>query len=236
MKNEYPFSDEYLNAYIDNQLDREEAGQVLQKLQENPALNQRVCELRQMQALVRHAYGYDDSPIPESTQPLKSRHWQRYLQGAAAVLLLAVGATAGWLAHGQDPAMQGVYLNTAHTRPQNIILHISTDDPIKVSDALDQAELMLERNKEKGTSFRLEIVANGDGLNLLRTRYSSYPERTEELIKNYNNLSVMACARTLQAIKEQGGDVELLPNVSTTESALERVVDRLQDGWLYIRV
>lgn len=235
MKTEYPFSDEHLNAYIDNQLDLEEAGQVLRKSQENPALNQRVCELRQMQALVRHAYA--DAAVPEGTMASKSRRWPRYLQGAAAVLLLAVGAAAGWLAHGNDPsAMQGTYLTTAQSRPQNVILHISTDDPIKVSDALDQAELMLERSKEKGNDFRLEIVANGDGLNLLRARYSSYPERTEELIHNYDNLTVMACARTLQAIKEQGGDVELLPSVNTTESALERVVDRLQDGWLYIRV
>jgi intracellular sulfur oxidation DsrE/DsrF family protein len=229
------FSDEHLNAYIDGQLDAEEAGQVMMGLRETPSLSQQVCELRQVQDLVRHAYG--DASLPESRSVLKNRRWPRYLQGAAAVLLLAVGAAAGWLAHGNNPAfLQGAYLTTAQSRPQNVILHISTDDPIKVSDALDQAELMLVRSKEKGNDFRLEIVANGDGLNLLRARYSSYPERTEELIHNYDNLAVMACARTLQAIKEQGGDVELLPSVNTTESALERVVDRLQDGWLYIRV
>lgn len=235
MSNEHPFSDEHLNAYIDSQLDAEEAGQVLMSLRETPALGQQVCELRQVQDLVRHAYS--DTEIPESINASKRNRWPRYLQGAAAVLLLAVGATGGWLAHGNDPAaVQGAFLATAQARPQNVILHISTDDPMKVSDALDQAELMLERSKEKGNDFRLEIVANGDGLNLLRARYSSYPERTEDLIKNYENLSIMACARTLQAIKDQGGDVELLPSVSTTESALERVVDRLQDGWLYIRV
>lgn len=235
MNNEHPFSDEQLNAYIDNQLDVEEAGQVLEGLRENAALNQQVCQLRQTQELLRHAYS--EGAIPEGRTEVKKRRWPRYLQGAAAVLLLAIGASVGWLAHSNAPAgMQGVSLGTAQSRPQNIILHISTDDPIKVSDALDQAELMLARNKEKGKEFRLEIVANGDGLNLLRARYSSYPERTEELIRHYDNLSIMACARTLQAIRDQGGDVELLPHVSTTESALERVVDRLQDGWLYIRV
>lgn len=235
MNNEHPFSDEHLNAYVDKQLDAEEAGQVLEQLRQGSTLNQQVCELRQMQDMIRHAYS--DAAIPESRTELKKRRWPRYIQGAAAMLLLAVGVTVGWMAHGTDPVTrQGVYLTAGQHRAQNIILHISTDDPIKVSDALDQAEMMLARNKDKGKPFRLEIVANGDGLNLLRARYSSYPERTEELIHNYDNLTVMACARTLQAIKEQGGDVELLPHVSTTESALERVVDRLQDGWLYIRV
>lgn len=231
MNNEHPFSEEHLNAYIDNQLDAEEAGEVLKALRGSPALNQRVCELRHMQDLMRHAYG--DSAIPESRTVVKRRRWPRYLQGAAALLLLTVGAAAGWLAHDNDRSAR-VTLAAAQSRPQNIILHISTDDPLKVSDALDQAEQMLSRNKDK--PFQLEIVANGEGLNLLRARYSSYPERTEELIRNYNNLSVMACARTLQAIREQGGDVELLPHIGTTESALERVVDRLQDGWIYIRV
>ena len=234
MSNEHPFSEEHLNAYIDHQLDVEETSQLLKHLRETQALSQQVCELRQVQDLVRHAYG--DTILPESSAQSKNV-WPRYLQGAAAILLLAVGAAGGWLAHEKEPVpMHGVYLAEANTRPQNVILHISTDDPIKVSDALDQAELMLARSKEKGYPFRLEIVANGDGLNLLRARYSSYPERTEELIHNYDNLTVMACARTLQAIKDQGGDVKLLPNVSTTESALERVVDRLQEGWVYIRV
>ncbi len=234
MSNEHPFSDEHLNAYIDNQLDIEEAGQLLKSLQETPALSQEVCELRQVQDLVR--YAYNDTTFPAS-KAASRKGWPRYMQGAAAALLLAIGAAGGWLAHGANPVqVQGIYLGEAQTRPQNVILHISTDDPIKVSDALDQAEAMLSRSKEKGLPFQLEIVANGDGLNLLRARYSSYPERTEELIHNYSNLTVMACARTLKAIQEQGGDVKLLPNVSTTQSALERVVDRIQEGWLYIRV
>ncbi len=234
MSNEQPFSDEHLNAYIDNQLDIEEAGQLLKSLQETPALSQEVCELRQVQDLVR--YAYNDTTLP-ANKAASSKGLPRYLQGVAAGLLLAIGAAGGWLAHGTNPGpVQGISLGEAQTRPQNVILHISTDDPIKVSDALDQAEAMLARSKEKGQPFQLEIVANGDGLNLLRARYSSYPERTEELIHNYSNLTVMACARTLKAIKEQGGDVKLLPNVSTTQSALERVVDRIQEGWLYIRV
>jgi len=234
MNNQHPFSEEHLNAYIDHQLDAEETSQLMKNLRETPVLSQQVCELRQVQDLVRHAYG--DPVLPENQAAPKYR-WPRYLQGAAVLLLLAAGAVGGWMAHGNDPVvMQGVYLSEANTHPHNVILHISTDDPIKVSDALDQAELMLARSKEKGYPFRLEIVANGAGLNLLRARYSSYPERTEEMIQNYDNLTVMACARTLQAIKDQGGDVQLLPNINTTESALERVVDRLQEGWVYIRV
>ncbi len=234
MSNDNQFSDEHLSAYLDNQLDVEEAGEVLKGVRDNPALSQQVCELRQVQELVRHAYR--EGAIPASRASALSR-WPRSLQGMAALLLLTLGAAGGWLANGErEPVMAGVYLEAPTSRAQNVILHISTGDPIKISDALDRAELMLSRNNEQGKPFRLEIVANDEGLNLLRTRYSTDAERTEELLHTYDNLAIMACARTLQAIEQQGGDVELLPNVSTTESALERVVDRLQDGWLYIRV
>ncbi|HEY0720715.1 MAG TPA: hypothetical protein VGE50_05630 [Gammaproteobacteria bacterium] len=234
MSNDKRFSDEHLNAYLDNQLEVEEASEVLKEVRVNPELGQQVCELRQVQELVRHAYR--EGIVPASKGSTLHR-WPRHLQGMAALLLLAVGAIGGWLANGErDVVMEGIYLGAAQSRPQNVILHISTDDPIKLSDALDKAELMLSRHRAQGEPFRLEIVANDEGLNVVRARYSTDAERTEELLHNYNNLAIMACARTLQAIKEQGGDVELLPNVGTTESALERVVDRLQEGWLYVRV
>jgi intracellular sulfur oxidation DsrE/DsrF family protein len=230
---EHPFSAERLNAYIDNQLDAEEAELVLKALQESSPLSQEVCELHKVQDMVRHAYSV--APLPQSTHANKA-HRPRYLQGVAALLLLAVGASLGWLAHDANPSMESVYLSSAPQRTQNVILHISTDDPVKVSDALDQAQLLLERNKKLGHPFRLEIVANGEGLNLLRARYSNFPERTEELIQDYDNLTVMACSKALQAIRAKGGDTQLLPNVNTTDSALDRVVTRLQEGWLYIKV
>lgn len=231
---ERPFSEEHINAYLDKQLAADETGAVLKALQESAPLSQEVCELRKVQEMVRHAYG--DAAIPQSSAPDCSRQL-RYWQGVAAALLLAVGAMGGWFAHqASSPSMESLYLSGAQKQQQNVIVHLSTDDPIKVADALDQAELMLQRNKAKGRSFRLEIVANGDGLNVLRTRYASFPERTEQLIESYDNLTVMACAKALQAIRDQGGDTALLPHINTTDSALERVVDRLQDGWLYIKV
>ena len=231
---ERPFSDEHINAYLDKQLDAEETSAMLEALRDGPELNQQVCELRKVQDLVRHAYS--DEAIPQQ-QPPSCKRQLRYWQGVAAMLLLTIGAMGGWFAHeSHTPSMESFYLSAAQKQQQNVILHLSTDDPIKVSDALDQAELLLKRSKAMGKEFHLEIVANGDGLNVLRTRYAAFPERTEQLIHSYDNLTVMACAKALQAIRDQGGDTELLPNINTTDSALERVVDRLQDGWLYIKV
>ncbi|HEY0635861.1 MAG TPA: hypothetical protein VGE00_10810, partial [Gammaproteobacteria bacterium] len=134
MSNDNQFSDEHLNAYLDNQLDIEEAGEVLKSVQENPALNQQLCELRQVQEMVRHAYR--DGAIPAGTIT-GVRRWPRYQQGIAALLLLAVGATGGWLANIERSApQQGITLGDAQNRQQNVILHISTDDPIMVAEAL----------------------------------------------------------------------------------------------------
>jgi intracellular sulfur oxidation DsrE/DsrF family protein len=166
---------------------------------------------------------------------------------------LAVGALAGWFANGpqaektalpeqaayqhQDlDAFQTVQLLSAQGMQQNVILHVTTNDAGKLRYALDEVETLLSSYRERGLPIKLEVVANGEGLALLRSGVSPYPQRTQELISNYDNLTIMACANTMRWLEEQGIDTRLLPNVSTTKSALERVVDRLQEGWLYVKV
>ena len=95
---------------------------------------------------------------------------------------------------------------------------------------------MLVSYREAGVPIKLEIVANGDGLSLLRSETSPFPERAAELIHNFDNVAILACANTLKLLELQGADTSLVPYVQKTRSALEKVVDRLQDGWLYIEV
>jgi len=160
-----------------------------------------------------------------------------------------MGTLMGWFAHtahgGANPpvyerqdldSFQTVQLMSAEGKQQNVILHLTTDDPHKLAYALDEVETLLDSYRKRGLPIRLEVVANGDGLALLRSKVSPYPNRTEELIKDYDNLTIMACANALHQLKEQGVDTQLLPHVTTTKSALERVVERLQEGWLYVKV
>jgi intracellular sulfur oxidation DsrE/DsrF family protein len=242
-------SDEQLHAFVDGQLGPEEQEQIFAELKHDENMSRKVCEIRRMRDMVRYAYA---EPPAAPARPAPRRRW-RLTDAAAASVLLAVGALAGWFANGpqaektalpdqvayqrQDlDAFQTVQLLSAQGMQQNVILHITTNDAGKLRYALDEVETLLSSYRQRGLPIKLEVVANGEGLSLLRSEVSPYPQRTQELIHNYDNLTIMACANTMRWLEEQGIDTRLLPNVTTTKSALERVVDRLQEGWLYVKV
>lgn len=238
-------SDEQLNAFIDNQLDAEERNRVFLALKQDDALNRRACELQKLKKLVSHAY---EQPPRHEKSDKKSSHWSPFVQGIAAGLLVLVGGVAGWLGHMQSSPtvapssfhnltkLKTLQVDPVQNAGQNIILHLSSNDAYKVTSALDEAERLLQTYSKAGVPIKLEIVANGDGLSLLRTATSPFPERAQELARNFNNVDILACANTLKLLELQGIDTSLIPYVRTTRSALEKVVDRLQDGWLYIQV
>lgn len=241
-------SDEQLHAFVDGQLGPEEQEHIFSALKQDEDLRRKVCEIRRMQDMVRHAY----AEMPSApAQPAPRRRW-RLSDAVAASVLLAVGAAAGWLANGpqettalpeqvayerQDlDAFQTVQLLSAQGMQQNVVLHITTSDASKLGYALDEVESLLSSYRARGIPIKLEVVANGEGMALLRSDVSPYPQRTQELIRKYDNLAVVACANTLRWLQDQGVDTRLLPEVGTTKSGLERVVDRLQEGWLYVKV
>jgi intracellular sulfur oxidation DsrE/DsrF family protein len=246
-----PISDEQLNAFIDSQLGPEEQEMVFEALKQDEALSQKACKIHRLQDMVRHAY----AELPP-TPARKVRRSHGFIGKAlAASVLLVVGAGAGWLAHStqaripHEPqlkqasyerqeldAFQTVQLMSAQDMQQNVVLHITTSNPQKLAYALDEVDSLLGSYKARGLSIRLEVVANGDGMALLRSDVSPYPQRTQELIHKYDNLAVLACANTLKWLQDQGVKADVLPDVGLTKSGLERVVDRLQEGWLYIKV
>ena len=102
-----------LNAYLDGELDAEARTAVEEWLIDNPAEAARLEALRgDRDALAGIHADILQQPVPEkmraaiskapispvnATRPPLSEHWMR---AAASVVLLLVGAAAGWIAHG----------------------------------------------------------------------------------------------------------------------------------------
>lgn len=243
-------SDEQLHAFVDGQLGPEEQEHIFAALKQDEGLSRKVCEIRRLHDMVRHAYA---EPPEAPPRPVPRRRW-RITDAVAASVLLAVGAAAGWFANGPQQAttpalpelatyerqeldaFQTVQLLSAQGMQQNVVLHITTSDANKLRYALDEVETLLSSYRARGLPIRLEVVANGEGMALLRSDVSPYPQRTQELIRKYDNLAMVACANTLRWLQDQGVNTRLLPEVATTKSGLERVVDRLQEGWLYVKI
>ena len=57
----------------------------------------------------------------------------------------------------------------------------------------------------------------------------------ERLREAYPNLTYIACHQTADRLREKGVRVKLLPGVHFAPTALDEIVKRMQQGWVYIR-
>lgn len=94
MNQEKRFSDEFLNAFVDNQIAAEEKSQAFIEIGQDETLNRQVCELRKLHDLVQLAYREPPAPPARTTSGLNARQ-ARLRFGVAASVLLTLGIVLG---------------------------------------------------------------------------------------------------------------------------------------------
>ncbi len=239
-------SNELLNAYLDNELDSDERGEIMAALERDAALARRLCELRSTKELTQFAYSLT------SSGKQKRSGWEFGKQysaiAIAATLLLAVGSVVGWFAHDsmdvnfvrvdeqQIFSDKGISNLPLETEQKKVILHVDTAEPERLTAALDSAEDLLLAAAAAGSPLELEIIANAKGLDLLRVGNEAYAKRISELSGKYNNFSVLACSRAIKRLEDMGIKVKLIPEAGIAPSALDQIINRLKQGWVYIKV
>ena len=283
------FSDEFVSAFVDNQLAPEEKDRVYLRVSQDESLNRRVCELRKLKDAVR--LSYQNLPAPPAHPYAAGRPWRLGL-GLAAGIALAIGVALGWVLH--EPTPRPVAIQPAATplltRPAvkpsdpltlarapaprrvetpatalaeekpsapaavavpvaptpsaddtaaetKVVIQVNSAGAIHHRQALDEIESLLRHYRDTGVNARLEVVINGDGLNLVRADTSPYAERIERLLQKYENLTFAACFNTIERLKrEQGVTTRLLPGVIVIDSGVAQIMRRQQQGWAYIQV
>jgi intracellular sulfur oxidation DsrE/DsrF family protein len=237
MKRQADVSEEFLNAFVDDQLELPEQSRVFGAIDADPELNRRVCEQHRLKEMVQHAY----RDVPVRRVPVGKDGRRVGLQALAAALVLSVGVASGWLAHGWTGQGEGGPLRSARlggevVAQRKVILHVSSSQPEKLKAALDETESLLSAYRHSNRELRLEVIANSGGLKLLQANASPYAERIDELRRQYPNLTFLACRQSIEKMREKGVRVELLPGVMEAPSAFDQVVLRLRQGWDYIKV
>jgi len=244
MKKDDPvISEEFLNAFVDDQLDGTEKSQTFDAIEHDDVLKQRVCELRGLKEQMRHAYEHPPGiGKPEGGQ----RHLRASrLQALAACLLLCIGGASGWFAHTWTEMgtsieytrlFQSLQRNTADAEPHKFIVHVGSSNPVRLKTALDETENLLESSRQSSRKLQIEIIANGGGLDLLRTDASPYAQRVSLMQEKYPNLDLIACGQTIKKLEAKGVHVQLLPHTGVASSALDQIALRLKQDWSYIKV
>lgn len=242
MKRPEPISEEMLNALIDGELESSEAEQLYTRIGEDEALANRVCVLRGMKDMMRLAYSHPPTQSSAWQDPFRDqRGWS---QAIAASLLISAGLGVGWLLHGQPSGSgvaqsspdKAVRLAATQGDANKILLHIDSGSQQKLSAVLDRAEDLLTNARKHNANVQVEILANSQGLELLRADRSPYVKRIASLTQNNENIRLIVCAQTLARLTREEGRIVLLPNTQVAPTAIGQVVDRLQQGWTYIKI
>lgn len=235
-------TDERLAMLADGELSPADAASLLEQLRADAALRERLGQLWLDKALVRHAYAGVEAPPrpPVSAITPAARRWR---PAAAALAALACGIVVGLAVHeravapGTDATqLAGQTAAAPHGDAGRVILHVSSGQPLVGLAVLERAEGILETARSAGRQVSVEIVANSEGLDLLREGVSAHAARIAALRAAHPGLSLVACGQTAQRLREGGTEVRLLPGTRTASSALDEIVLRMQQGWAYVRV
>jgi len=283
------FSDEFLNAFLDNQLTLEEKDRAYLRISQDEALNRRVCELRKIQDMVR--LSYQNPPLP-SARPVPTGRHSRLGLSLAAGIALVTGVALGWVLHNPVPlptaapaaapavVVQPVPMNrlvakaamipapvaAAPTLPADeatvltvteennilavpyrpgpasgdaikVLIHVSSVTAAHNPGALDEIESLVRYYRDQHQNARVEVVMNGEGLNLVRVDTTRFAERIRRMQEEHDNLTFAACQNTIQRLKrEHGITAKLLPGVTVIDSGVAQIMRRQQQGWAYIQV
>jgi intracellular sulfur oxidation DsrE/DsrF family protein len=234
-----------LNAFVDGELAAAERAALLARAAQDPTLGEAICRLRGLKDQVRLAY--EQPPQPPRRQRQRTPFClTNTLAATLAAVALLVGLVAGWTLHEGEPAGRFVLLDsegrgvapaTVDSPEMRIVVHVANADQAAAGEVLDEVEALLAAYEQDGQPLRVEVIANGDGLDLLRTGLSRYEARIHTLAERYSNLTFVACKNTIDRIRAVNGiEVRLVPDAEITESGVSRVVRRQREGWAYIQV
>jgi hypothetical protein len=227
MNKEQQFSDEFINAFVDDELTPDEKAQAYARLGDDVVLNHQVCELRKVRDLV--ALAYKNVPAPACG-----------VSAVAAGLALIVGGLGGWFlnqaSHAPDNAAVALAAPAAED-PAKVLFHVSEGNPEHLKSVLDEVENLMKFYQQTNQKARVEVITNGGGLSLLMAGISPYAERIQRMQKEYNDLTFVACQNTIERIQQELGlQAKLLPGVVVIDSGVAQIMRRQHQGWAYIQV
>jgi uncharacterized protein len=228
-----PVSDELLNSFIDGQITDEERTEILELLEHDGALASKVCELQRTKQRVQLAY----EQIPQSQLPetvVKKPGFAPRLAAAVAIFSLGILlGTAGLYQVQQEQKNETVATNEATTK---VLVHLTSSDSESGKNTLINLEKMLQEYRKNGQNVRVEVVANGHGIDLLRQGTTPFAPLIARLVKEYKNLSFAACKNTIDQIQiTTDEEIELIPQAKLIDSGIVEVIERQKQGWTYIR-
>ena len=222
--------DARLNAFVDGEADSAEREEVFAAVEADAAIEQRLCEIRRVKSLMRHAYEDVAAPAPRARRAVSAR-------SVAAGALFALGIATGWmLAAWNGGELQIAPLPAQGARPDakampGVVIQVADGDPAKWRLAIEQAKAVLDPEWNRG-GFDVVVVAYGPGLGMLRQGSAVRAAVHESL---GDGVRFVACGNTMENFHVAAR--ELLPGVTIARAgATFEILALERAGYAYVRI
>ena len=124
----------------------------------------------------------------------------------------------------------------AEQKEHRLILQVNTNDAAAMNLALNNAANVTDYYKEAGEKVKIEVIAYGPGLHMLRDDTSPVKARIETMALSTPEVSFKACGNTQQNMhKAENKDIKLIPQAQVVPSGVVRVMQLEEQGWSYVK-
>ena len=175
--------------------------------------------------------GYSAARDTERPLTPTSRH-HAATQKHAGVRLAKPAATG----HIQKPSALALAPSAAQKKEHHLILQVNTNDPAAMNLALNNATNVSQYYQELGEPVKIQVVAFGPGLHMLRDDTSPVKARIETMALSAPEVSFKACGNTKENMhKAENRDIPIIPQAQLVKSGVVHIMELEEHGWTYIK-
>lgn len=123
-------------------------------------------------------------------------------------------------------------------KEHRIVFQVDQNDPAVMNLVLNNVQNTLDFYHEKGEEVRVEVVAYGPGLNMLRQDKSPVIDRLKRMKDGSfpSSLQFSACHNTMMGMeKHEGHSIPIVAEATVVPSGVVRLNQLQEEGWSYIR-
>ena len=158
----------------------------------------------------------------------------RVAAGAVALLILAPPSAVA-LQKKQTTA-QTLKRPAADTKLHRLVLQVNTNEPAMMNLALNNATNVLQYYKDLGQNVKIDVVAFGPGLHMLRDDTSPVKARIKAISESTPSISFDACGNTRENMsRAESKEVPLISEAKVVKSGVVRVMELQEQGWTYVK-
>jgi len=121
-------------------------------------------------------------------------------------------------------------------KQHHLILQVNTNDSAAMNLALNNATNVTQYYQERGEPVKIEVVAFGPGLHMLRDDTSPVKARIETMSLSTPEVSFKACGNTQENMhKAENKDIPIIPQAQLVKSGVVHIMELEEQGWTYIK-